>query len=241
MDVEVFIPCCIDQFNPQTGENLILLLQRLGHNVIYNKEQTCCGRLLYDNGNWTEAKEIGEKFINNFGIRNYIVGCSTSCIGYIKNNMSKLFYNTSSHNIYKYINEHIVDITEFLVDVTQTIDVGAYFPHKVSIHYNCHSLNDYNLVEETKLILQNVNGLEIVSPNTNNFCCGFGGMFSLFNESVSMALAQKKVEQALSEGADYIVSTDQSCLLHMQSYINLHNFNLKTIHIVDLLSNKEEL
>ena len=241
MDVEVFIPCCIDQFTPKTGENLILLLQRLGHKVIYNKEQTCCGRLLYDNGNWTEAKEIGEKFINNFGIRNYIVGCSTSCIGYIKNNMSKLFYNTSSHNIYKYINEHIVDITEFLVDVTQTIDVGAYFPHKVSIHYNCHSLNDYTLVEETKLILQNVNGLEIVSPNTNNFCCGFGGMFSLFNESVSMALAQKKVEQALSEGADYIVSTDQSCLLHMQSYINLHNINLKTIHIVDLLSNKEEL
>ncbi len=240
MDVEVFIPCCIDQFTPQTGENLIHLLQNLGHKVIYNKEQTCCGRLLYDNGNWAEAKEIGEKFINSFGIRNYIVGCSTSCIGYIKNNMGKLFHNTSNHNLYKHINEKIVDITEFLVDISQTVDVGAYFPHKVSIHYNCHSLNEYNLVEETKLLLQNVKGLEIVSSNTNNFCCGYGGMFTLFNEPVSMALAQKKVEQAMSEGAEYIVSTDQSCLLHMQSYIDMNNINLKTIHIVDLLSHKEE-
>ena len=101
MNVSIFIPCCIDQFTPQTGKNLISLLERLGHSVDYNPEQTCCGRLLYDNGNWTEAKEIGDKFINNFGIRNYIVGCSTSCIGYVKNNMGKLFFNTSNHNLYK--------------------------------------------------------------------------------------------------------------------------------------------
>lgn len=236
MNVDVFIPCCVDQFTPQTGVNLIKLLEKLGHNVTYNDEQTCCGRVLYDNGNWVEAKEIGEKFINEFNIRNYIVGCSTSCVGYIKNNMGKLFYNTSNHNLYKNINDKIVDITEFLVDITHTLDVGAYFPHKVSIHYNCHSLNEYNLFEETKLLLQNVKGLEIVSANTNNFCCGYGGMFTLFNEPVSMALAQKKIEQVLEEGAEYIVSSDQSCLLHLQTYIDKHNINLKTIHLVDLLS-----
>jgi len=240
MNVAIFIPCCIDQFTPQTGKNLISLLERLGHSVDYNPEQTCCGRLLYDNGNWTEAKEIGDKFINNFGIRNYIVGCSTSCIGYVKNNMGKLFFNTSNHNLYKNINEKIVDITEFLVDITQTLNVGAFFPYKVSIHYDCHSLNEYNIEEETKLLLQNVRGLEIVSPNTNNICCGYAGMFATFNEPVSMALAQRKVEQAISEGAEYIVSTDQSCLLHLQTYIDKHKNNLKTIHIVDLLSQVEE-
>ena len=240
MNVEIFIPCSIDQFTPQTGKNLISLLERLGHSVEYNPEQTCCGRLLYDNGNWSEAKEIGEKFINNFGIRNYIVGCSTSCIGYVKNNMGKLFFNTSNHNLYKNINEKIVDITEFLVDIVQTLNVGAYFPHKVSIHYDCHSLNEYNIEEETKLLLQNVRGLEIVSSNKNNFCCGYAGMFATFNEPVSMALAQRKVEQAINEGAEYIVSTDQSCLLHLQTYIDKHKINLKTIHIVDLLCQVEE-
>ncbi|MFA6705033.1 MAG: (Fe-S)-binding protein, partial [Bacteroidales bacterium] len=129
MNVEVFIPCCVDQFTPQTAINLINLLEKLGHKVEYNDSQTCCGRLLYDNGNWEEAKEIGEKFINDFSIRNYIVGCSTSCIGYVKNNMGKLFFNTSNHNLYKNINDKIVDITEFLVDITHTLDVGAYFPH----------------------------------------------------------------------------------------------------------------
>ncbi len=240
MNVEVFIPCCVDQFTPQTGVNLIKLLEQLGHKVVYNTSQTCCGRLLYDNGNWEEAKEIGEKFINDFGIRNYIVGCSTSCISYVKNNMSKLFFNTSNHNIYKSVSDKILDITEFLVCTTQTLDVGAYFPHKVSIHYNCHSLNEYNVVEETKLLLQNVKGLEIVSANTNNFCCGYGGMFTLFNEPVSMALAQKKIEQVLSEGAEYIVSSDQSCLLHLESYINKNKIDLKTIHLVDLLSQRKD-
>ena len=111
MNVDVFISCCVDQFTPQTGVNLVKLLERLGHNVTYNTEQTCCGRVFYDNGNWAEAKEIGEKFINEFNIRNYIVGCSTSCVGYIKNNMGKLFYNTSNHNLYKNINDKIIDIT----------------------------------------------------------------------------------------------------------------------------------
>ncbi len=127
-----------------------------------------------------------------------------------------------------------------MVCTTQTLDVGAYFPHKVSIHYNCHSLNEYNVVEETKLLLQNVKGLEIVSANTNNFCCGYGGMFTLFNEPVSMALAQKKIEQVLSEGAEYIVSSDQSCLLHLESYINKNKIDLKTIHLVDLLSQRKD-
>ncbi|MCK9163211.1 MAG: (Fe-S)-binding protein [Bacteroidales bacterium] len=239
MNVSVFIPCCIDQFSPQTGENLISLLERLGHIVEYNPNQTCCGRIVYDNGNLIEAKEIGEKFINDFSIRNYIVGCSTSCIGYVKNNMGKLFYNTSNHNLYKNINEKIIDITEFLVDITHSVDLGAYFPFKVSIHHNCHALNEYNLEEETKILLQNVRGLEIVSANTNNFCCGYGGMFATFNEPVSMALAKLKIEQVLSEGGEYIVSTDQACLLHLQTYIDKHKINLKTIHIVDLLSYTE--
>ncbi|MBP1630401.1 MAG: (Fe-S)-binding protein [Bacteroidetes bacterium] len=241
MNVNVFIPCCIDQFTPQTGLNLIALLEKLGHNVTYNEEQTCCGRVLYDNGNWAEAKEVGEKFIGMYNIRDYIVGCSTSCVGYIKNNMGRLFFNTSNHNLYKNINDKIVDITEFLVDIAQTLDVGAYFPYKVSVHYNCHALNEYNLVEETKLLLQNVKGLEIVSANTNNFCCGYGGMFTLFNDPVSMALAKQKIDQVLAEGAEYIVSSDQTCLLHLQSYIDKHAINLKTIHLVDLLMWEEDL
>lgn len=235
MNLNLFIPCSIGQFSPQTGKNLIDLLNKLGHKVNYNPEITCCGRILYDNGNWEEAKEIGEKFILSYPINDYIVGCSTNCIGYIKNDMGKLFFNTSLHNIYKNISKNIMDINEFLVNYSHNIDLGAYFPFKVAIHYNCRSLNEYNLEEEIKLLLENVRGIDIIKNDNNNFCCGYGGLFTVYNEAISIALAKANVEKALNQGAEYIVGSDLSCLLHMKSYIDKNKINLKIIHIVDLL------
>ncbi|MEE1203490.1 MAG: (Fe-S)-binding protein [Bacteroidales bacterium] len=235
MKLSVFIPCCVDQFSPKTASNLIGLLESLGHEVHYNESQTCCGRLLYDNGNWDSAKLLGEKFIDEFKGSEYIVSCSTECVGYIKNNFGKLFFNTTNHNSYKSIRDRVMDISEFLVSFMRKTDFGVEFPHKVSLHSNCHGLNEYNVEEETKLLLQNVKGLELTNNNTNRFCCGLGGTFSIHNEPVSTALAKKKIDAILAEGAEYVVSNDMSCLLHLQSYIDKHKINLKTIHLVDLL------
>ena len=235
MKLNVFIPCCVDQFSPTTAANLIRLLEGLGHEVLYNESQTCCGRLLYDNGNWDSAKLVGEKFIDEFRSAEYIVSCSTACVGYIKNNFGKLFFNTANHNSYKSIREKVMDISEFLVSFMRKTDLGAEFPYKVSLHSNCRGLNEYNVEEETKLLLQNVKGLELTNNNTNHFCCGMGGTFSIYNEPVSTALAKKKIDAILEEGAEYIVSNDMSCLLHLQSYIDKHKIKLKTIHLVDLL------
>lgn len=235
MDLIVFVPCCVDQFTPKTASNLIKLLEKLGHNVKYPSNQTCCGRLLYDNGNWNEAKELGYKFIEDFRGSEYIITCSTSCTGYIKNNFNKLF-SDSMHSVdSKSIGKRIMDISEFLVEVEHKLDLGAEFPYKVSLHSNCRGLNEYNVEAETRLLLNNVKGLELTESNTNNFCCGFGGTFSLYNEPVSTALAQKKISAIMNEGAQYIVSNDQTCLLHLQSYIDKHKIDLKTIHLVNLL------
>lgn len=235
MDLIVFIPCCVDQFTPKTASNLIKLLENLGHNVKYPSNQTCCGRLLYDNGNWNEAKELGYKFMEDFRGSEYIITCSTSCVGYIKNNFNKLF-SDSMHSVdSKSIGKRIMDISEFLVEVEHKLDLGTEFPYKVSLHSNCRGLNEYNVEAETRLLLNNVKGLELTESNTNNFCCGFGGTFSIYNEPVSTALARKKISAIINEGAQYIVSNDQTCLLHLQSYIDKHKIDLKTIHLVDLL------
>lgn len=234
-EVDVFIPCCIDQFNPEIGFDLISLLKYMGYKVNYNTNQTCCGRVLYDNGNWKQAKELGEKFIEDFKGNNLIVGCSTACIGYVKNNFGKLFYNTSNHNSYKSLSERIMDITEFICSYNRDFELKAKFNHKVFLHNNCHSINEYNLEAETRIILNEVEGLEIVNKEGENFCCGFGGGLSIYNEAVSEELARQKVELAISDGAEYIVSTDAACLMHINNYIQKNNLPLKTIHIVSLL------
>lgn len=235
MNISVFISCCVDQFSPQTGKNLIRLLESLGYNVKYPIAQTCCGRILYDNGNWAEARALGEKFIENFKDSDYIIGCSASCVGYIKNNLGKLFFNSPNHNIYKSIKNKVMDISEFLCNVDKTMSFDSVFPYKVHLHSNCHSLNEYNLETQTREILKNVKDIILLEENPYKFCCGYGGGLSLYNPHVSIALAEQKLKSVLEEDAEFIVSNDLSCLLHLQSQIEKNKYPLRTIHLVDLL------
>ena len=234
-EVDIFIPCSVDQFCPEIGFDLIDLVESLGFKANYNENQTCCGRILYDNGNWQQAKLTGEKFIVDFTGTNTVVGCSASCIGYIKTKCANLFYNTSNHNSHKSLASRITDITEFIHSVRPDCDLGAEFPFRVFLHNNCHSLNEYNLEEETRLILQKVKGLTLVNEPGNEFCCGWGSGLDIYNKPVSDCLAKQKTDLALSLGAQYITSTDTACLLKLQNYIDKNNIDLKTIHIVSLL------
>ncbi len=236
-EVDIFIPCSVDQFCPNVGRDLIDLVKILGFEVNYNENQTCCGRTLYDNGNWDMAKEVGEKFIDDFKGTNLIVGCSTSCIGYIKTKFANLFHNTSNHNSQKSLAQRIMDITEFIHSIRPDCDLGAEFPFKVYLHNNCHAANEYNLTEETQLILSKVKGLTLVNKDDFNSscCCGWASGLEIYNKPLSDELSRRKVESAISMGAEYITSTDAACLLKIQNYIDKHSIDLKTIHIVSLL------
>lgn len=236
-EVDVFIPCSVDQFSPEIGFDLIGLVESMGFRTNYNPEQTCCGRVMFDNGNWDEAKKLGEKFIDNFNNDNYIVTCSTSCVGYLKTKCADLFLNTSYHNAYKSLAKRIMDVTEFIHTFKPNCELGSEFNHKVYLHNNCHAQNEYNVEEETRLILSKVKGLQLVNEKDEclNFCCGYGAGMNLYNPPVSEELARQKIELAINLGAEYITSADNSCLLHLQNYITKHNLDIKTIHLVSLL------
>jgi L-lactate dehydrogenase complex protein LldE len=236
MTVEAFIPCFIDQYYPETGKNMIKLLENLGVEVQYNPNQTCCGQMAFNSGFWDEAKKLGEKFIHDFEGDNYVVGPSASCTGMVRKQYPKLFHNSSLHNESKHLQTKIFEITDFLVNVLKKTDVGAEFNHKVTYHESCASKREYELTTQPRLLLSKVKGLELIEMKDPSACCGFGGTFSLKFEGISSAMAQQKVEQALDTGAEYIVSTDSSCLLNINAYIEKHKVDLKCIHIVDILA-----
>ncbi len=236
MEVDLFIPCFIDQVYPETGFNMIKVLERAGVTVHYNPKQTCCGQMAFNSGFWDEAKKLGEKFLSDFNKNRPIVGPSASCIGYVKNNYHELFYNTAYHNEYKQLQSNIYEITDFLVNVLEVTDLGSVFEHKVTYHESCASIREYKLKDEPKTLLRNVKGLELVEMENTDVCCGFGGTFSVKFEAISTAMAEQKVHHALDTGAEYIVSTDSSCLMHQMGYIKKHKLPLKVAHIVDVLA-----
>lgn len=237
MLVDIFIPCFIDQVYPQTGMNMVKLLEKLGVDVNYNPNQTCCGQMAFNSGFWDEAKEMGEKFIRDFSDDRPIVSPSASCSGMVKNYYPWLFHNTAYHYEYKQLKKNMYEITDFILNVLKVEDVGATFKHKVTYHDSCAALREYGIKDEPRKLLQKVQGLELIEMKDNEVCCGFGGTFSAKFEPISTAMAEQKVKNALNTGAEYIVSTDSSCLMHQQGYIDKHKLPLKTIHIVDLLAN----
>ena len=236
MLVDLFIPCFIDQFYPQTGMNMVKILEKLGVEVHYNKNQTCCGQMAFNSGFWDEAKAIGEKFIRDFPNDRPVVGPSASCAGMVKNYYPWLFHNSGLHYEYKQLRRNFYEITDFLVNFLHEESVGATFNHIVTYHDSCAGLREYGLKDEGRILLSRVAGLELREMKDHDVCCGFGGTFSVKFEPISVAMAAQKVKNALDTGAEYIVSTDASCLMHLQGYIDKNNLPIRTIHIVDLLA-----
>jgi len=236
LEVDIFIPCFIDQVYPETGFNMVKILEKLGVKVHYNPNQTCCGQMAFNSGYWDNAKELGVKFIHDFSNKRPVVGPSASCIGYIKNHYEKLFYNSPWHLEYNELKGHIYEFTDFVVNVLKTEDVGTTFEAKVTYHDSCAALREYGLNDEPRRLLAQVQGLELIEMTDREVCCGFGGTFSVKHEPISTAMAEQKISNALDTGAEYIVSTDSSCLMQLQGIINKQNLEIKTIHIVDLLA-----
>ncbi len=236
MIVDIFIPCFIDQFYPETGFNMIKILKKLDIGVHYNDEQTCCGQMAFSSGFWDEAKEMGEKFITDFPNNRPIVAPTASCVGMVRNNYGELFHNTALHNEYRQIQKNMFEFTEFLVKVLKVTDVGAEFNAKVTYHDSCSSLRELHSNNEARLLLQNVKGLELIEMKDHDVCCGFGGTFSIKNEAISSAMAEQKVLNAIDTGAEYIVSTDLSCLMHQESFAKKQKLPIKIIHIIDVLA-----
>ncbi len=241
MIVDIFIPCFIDQLYPETGFNMVKVLEKTGVGVRYNKNQTCCGQIAFNSGFWDHAKSMGEKFINDFRDCQYVVTPSASCAGMVRNYYDEMFYNSALHNEYRLLKKNIYEISDFLVNVLNIKDIGATFNHRVTYHDSCAALREYGLKDEPRTLLRHVRGLEIVEMMETSTCCGFGGTFSVKNEPVSAAMAEYKVNRALETNAEFIVSTDSSCLMHQQAFINKNKLPVKTIHLVDILASGWEL
>jgi len=236
MDIELFIPCFIDQFYPETAQNTIKVLEKAGCSVSYNPEQTCCGQPAFNSGYWKEARIVAKKFLHDFSGNKVIVSPSASCTGFVKNYFQKLFEKDPAlQNRSTFISENIYELSDFLVNKLQVTRFQAEFPHKVTFHDSCAGLREYGIKDEPRLLLKNVKGLELLEMKNTDTCCGFGGTFAAKFHHVSTAMTEQKVENALDTGAEYIVSTEASCLMNVDSYIKKQKLPIKTIHLADIL------
>jgi L-lactate dehydrogenase complex protein LldE len=236
MKVQLFIPCFIDQLYPQVAFNTVKILEKAGCTVAYNTQQTCCGQPAFNAGFWGESKDVCTKFVQDFDGADYIVSPSASCAGFIRNNYGKLFENNAFQSPAKKVSSQIFELSEFLVKILGITHLGASFLGKATFHDSCAGLRECNIKAEPRALLQQVDGLELVEMNDTETCCGFGGSFAVKYDTISVAMADQKIDNALATDAEYIISTDMSCLMHIDGRINHNGQQIKVIHLADILA-----
>ncbi len=216
---------------------MVKLLEKAGCTVSYNTAQTCCGQPAFNAGFWNDAKSVCGKFLKDFKGTDCIVSPSASCVGFIRNYYGKLFENSSLHHEVQDAGKRIFEMSEFLVHILKYDDFGATLEGKATYHDSCAGLRECKIKEEPRKLLSRVKGLQLLEMNDVETCCGFGGTFAVKFEAISIAMGEQKVEHALATGADYLISTDISCLMHLQGYINHKGYKLRTMHLADVLAN----
>lgn len=236
MIVDIFIPCYIDRYFPDTAVNMVKVLEKLNCAVSYNVDQTCCGQPAFVNGFWDVCKEAGEKLIREFQNDRYIVCPSALCTGTIKTHYSSLFHNTSLHNEYKSVQKYIYEFSDFLISVLNVTDIGASLKGRATIQESCNGLRELKVKSQPRILLEKVKDLELIEMDDTETCCGYKTGLIAKNDNLSQAIAIKRFEQIISTGADYIISTDYTCLMQLDSLLKEKNSPVKAFHIADVLA-----
>jgi L-lactate dehydrogenase complex protein LldE len=235
MRVALFVPCYIDQFYPQVAVASLELLEKLGCEVIVPSDQTCCGQPMANSGFASATEGCNANFTHNFEGFDYIVGPSGSCVLHLK-----------EHHPSEKIRNSVYEICEFLTDVLKVSALSATFPHRVGLHQSCHgqrglrlsSMSERNEKPFSKLqdLLSLVKGVEVVMPEREDECCGFGGTFCVTEEAVSVKMGQDRIKEHAANAVDYIVGADTSCLMHMEGILRRQGSKVQVKHIVELLN-----
>jgi L-lactate dehydrogenase complex protein LldE len=237
MTITLFIPCFVDALYPRTGICMVEILERLGHTVVCPEAIACCGQPPFNSGYWEEARAIAGPVLEILKGAEAVVIGSGSCGAMLKKFYPDLFAGTRQAELAKQVSAHTWEFSDFLVNQLGETDLGAKFPHKVTYHDGCHGLRELGVKTPPRTLLGKVCGLELVEMK-EDVCCGFGGTFAAKFPMISTAMGEVKCGNAAETGAEYIVSGDSSCLMHIQGLLSRQGSPMKTIHLAEILNQK---
>jgi L-lactate dehydrogenase complex protein LldE len=235
-EVALFIPCFIDQLFPEAGFQTLRILEKAGCTVHYNPEQTCCGQPACNAGFWDDALPVAEKFLRDFAGEMPVVAPSGSCVGFVRNTYAKLLAQSPQREQYLQLKPRLYELSEFLVDVLGIEDLGASYTGVATYHDACGALRECGIRDAPRKLLAKVRGLQVLEMEDSETCCGFGGTFAVKFEPISTGMADQKLANASETGADTVISTDWSCLMHLKGYAERQKLPLRMVHIAEVLS-----
>ncbi len=238
VQAQLFITCLADQFFPKTLEHMVELFERVGVKPAFPQQQTCCGQPFFNTGFQNQTRGLARQFLNIFAHTDgYIVSPSGSCVDMVRHHYPELFpAGTPEHRMAQEVAARTFEFSEFLVNELHVTDVGARYPGRVTYHASCHLLRGLGVREEPKILLGNVEGLELVPLEGEETCCGFGGAFSVIYPEVSRAMMENKLDAVEASGAQTVVACDAGCLMNIGGGLHKRGAKVQARHLIDVLA-----
>ena len=239
--VQLFITCLIDTLEPQIGEAVVRVLDRLGVEVAFPKDQTCCGQPAFNAGMRNDARVMAQHTIKVFEkASGPVVIPSGSCAAMLRHGYPELFADDPEWlPRASTLAQRTFEFTEFLVDELGVTDVGAHFPEEITYHPSCHLLRGIGVDRQPRLLLANVRDAEIHELPNAEECCGFGGVFSVEHPEISAEMLKRKINNTEESGADTVVVCDTGCLLHINGGLYRQGKTPNVKHIAEILDQIE--
>jgi L-lactate dehydrogenase complex protein LldE len=240
--IALFVTCLTDTMFPDTGKAVVTVLERLGHQVEFPAGQACCGQMHFNTGYRADALPMARRFVRNFAGYEAIVTPSASCASMIREYYPTLAEEAGDQALAAAVSEiapRVHELSTLLVDVLGQPDVGAYFPHRVTYHPTCHGLRMLKIGDAPYRLLRGVRGLTLMELPEAEACCGFGGTFAVKNAEVSAAICADKVAAIRQTRAEFVVATDNSCLMHIGGALSRQRSGVATKHLAEILASTE--
>ena len=243
MRASLFITCLADTLFPDVGRAVVTVLERLGVEVDFPLEQTCCGQMHFNTGYAHAAVPLVRRFVRAFADSELVVSPSASCVAMVRIHyprVAALARDAALAAEVEALRPRVVELSELLVDRLGSDDVGAYFPHRVTYHPTCHGLRLLDLGERPLRLLRAVRGIDLVELPDAAQCCGFGGTFSIKNPDVSAAMLADKMESVIETGAEVLCAGDRSCLMHIGGGLDRIHAGVRTLHLAEVLAGTQD-
>lgn len=245
MKVALFIPCYVDLMYPEVGGSTVRVLRRLGVDLVYPEDQTCCGQPAFNSGFFDEARGVAGHFLDVFERNDYdyIVSPSGSCTAMVSHYYPMLFKDLPDERERSELiglpagqaGGRVREFSDFLVNVLKVKDVGAQYTGRAVFHTGCHQRRELGVLEEPRELLRHVKGLELLDWENEELCCGFGGTFAVKMPDISAAMADEKITALKKSGADTLVSCDSSCLMHLSGRMQRVGDSTGVRHLAQIL------
>lgn len=242
MKISLFVACYNDTLFPESGRAVVRVLERLGHQVEFRAAQTCCGQMHYNTGYQLEAVPLLRHFVDVFDGAELICIPSSSCVAMIRDHYPKMAAASKDSRLMDAVEAllpKVFEFTELLVDKLGISNVGAFFPHVVTLHPSCHSLRSLHVGDKPLQLLKNVRALQLVELPEADQCCGFGGTFAIKNSEVSAAMLSDKTRAVLQSRAEVCTALDNSCLMHIDGALSRQRTGVRCLHIAEILAATE--